>query len=176
MKAVLAFLLICLASPSFALEDPIRGRMVCEVLSSRFAPTDADSFVSNARYGQGFSSGVTLIIDYTHDPASGLSLYLGEPNRANVLIEEPFPTHSFKGFSAITNDAEYRTAYSEVTLGKHLVSYKGSDQLFIKKSCDAEEWTGHYVQTYVAGLFVQVVSLRCRTYVDAFAEVLARLK
>lgn len=176
MKAIFAFLIICWASPSFAQDEPIRGRIICEVLSSRFAPADGYSFVPDAGYSGRFSSGVTFIIDYTHEPASGLSLYLGEPNRTNVLIEEPFPTRSFKGVSLITNHVEYRKPYSEITLGEHLVSYKGNDQLFVKKSCNAAEWNGHFVQTYVAGHFTQVVALKCRTFVDAIAEVIARLR
>jgi len=176
MKASVAFLIMSLASPTFAQDDAISGRMICEVLESRFVPADGDVSVSNIRYDEVFSPGVTFIINYTHDPATGLSFYLGEPNRTNVLIEELFPMRSFKGVSAITNLAEYRQPYSDVTLGEYMVNYEGSNQLFIKRSCNSEDWKGYFVQTYVSGLVTQVASLRCRTFAGTFAEVVARLK
>ena len=175
MKAVLSVLVAFLASQSFAQDDPVRGRMICEVIDSRFVPASDDTSETHVGHGEGYLSGTTFIIDYTHDVENGLTMYLAEPDRKNVLIEEPFPADSFKGISRITNNAEYRTTYSEASLGKFSMNYKGSDQFYIRK-CSAEEWQGSYIQTYVSGHFNQVVSLKCRTFVDAIDEVLARLK
>ncbi|WP_170763701.1 hypothetical protein [Ruegeria lacuscaerulensis] len=175
MKAIPAILIALLPTQSLAQEDPIRGRFLCEVLSNRFVPSDNDRTVSDVGHPMGHLPGSTFIVDYTLEPESGLTIFLGEPNRTNVLIEEPFPTSSFKGISKITNKAEYRSTFSEFSLGKYSVNYKGNDQLSIKSYCGAE-WSGFYVQTYASGLYTQVVSLTCRPFVDATAELLDRLK
>lgn len=175
MKAILAVSVTLLGSQSFAQENPVSGRMICEVLTSEFVPASEDFAISNDIRGEGFLSGTTFFIDYTHDLETGINIFLGEPNRANVLIDEPFPASSFKGVSRITNIAEYRTTYSEVSFGEYSMSYKGSDQFYLRK-CSSEEWKGFYVQTYVSGHYKQVASLNCRTFVDAIDEVLARLK
>ncbi len=175
MKAILAILLTLLPEQSMAQEDPIRGRFHCDVLANRFVPTDNKVTKPKVEVPKGYTPGTTLIVDYTLDPTSGLTIYLGEPNRANVLIEEPFPESSFKGISKITHKAEYRSTFSEFSLGKYSVNYKGNDQLNIKRSCSTG-WSGHYVQTYVSGHFTQVVSLSCRPLVNATEDLLDRLK
>ena len=175
MKAILAILIAFLGSQSFAQEDPIRGRMICEVLVSKFVPTSDEHTISNDIRNKGYSPGTAFNFDYTHDLENGIEIYLGAPNRTNILIEEPFPASSFKGISRITDSAEYRTTYSEVSLDKFSMNYKGNDQLYLKK-CGSEEWEGFYVQTYVSGQHTQVVSLKCSTFVDAIDVVLSRLK
>lgn len=175
MKTVTAILVTLLPMQSLAQDDPIRGRFVCEVLANQFVAHGIDSERFDDQYPAGHKPGATFIVDYTFDLSNGLTIYLGEPNRSKVLIEEPFPTSSFKGISKITHTAEYRSTYSEFSLGKFSVNYKGNDQLSIKKYCDGG-WSGHYVQTYASGFFTQVVSLDCRPFVDATEELLARLR
>ncbi len=175
MKTLPAILITLLPAQSLAQEDPIRGRFLCEVLSNQFVQSGNVPANADVEYPEGHLPGANFVIDYTLDPVSGLTIYLGEPNRTSILIEEPFPTNSFKGVSKITHKAEYRSTFSEVSLGRHSVSYKGSDQLSIKRSCGAA-WSGHFVQTYVSGQFKQVVSLTCRPFVNAAEEMLARLK
>lgn len=175
MKLILAILLTLYPAQLLAQDDPIRGRFHCDVVANRFVTSDNDQTISKGELPEGYAPGTTLIVDYTHDPASGLTIYLGEPNRVNILIEEPFPESSFKGISKITRKAEYRSTFSEVSLGKFSVNYKGADQLNIKRTCSAG-WSGHYIQTYVSGRFSQVVSLECRPLVNATEDLLARLK
>jgi len=175
MKTVLAISVALLGSQSFAQEDPIKGRMICAVTASKFVPTNDEYTISNHILGRGYSSGTVFNLDYTQGLGNGIEIYLGAANGVNALIEEPFPPSSFKGVSRITNSAEYRTTYSEVSLDKFSMNYKGNDQLYLRK-CSSEEWEGFYIQTYVSGQYIQVVSLKCDAFVDAIDDVLTRLK
>ena len=174
LKALLSFLIAILASQSSAQDGAIRGRMLCEVMSNRFVAIRDGHSNTNISYGEGFSVGASLTFDYTLDEASGLSVFLGETNSGGVLFDEPFSADKFRGISPVTNNADFRASYSEVTFGHYRMNYKGNDQLYLKR-CRDDDWSGYYVQTYVGGQFTQVVTLNCRTFVDAVDEVLARL-
>ncbi|WP_149866488.1 hypothetical protein [Tropicimonas marinistellae] len=150
--------------------------MNCEVVASRTVSSGDRQSLADTGNGAEHAPGTTLVVDYKHDTSNGLTIYLGEPNRANVLIEEPFPASSFEGVSRFTNVAEYRNTYSEVSFGRHGMNYKGNDQLFLKEKCRGGDWSGHFVQTSVSGHFTQVVSLRCQPFVHVIDDVFARLK
>ena len=138
MRTVLAILIASLVSPSFAKEDPLRGRMVCAVSASKFVPANENYDASIEFRREVYSPGAILNFDYAYDLEDGIEIFLGEPNGESVLIEEPFPSSSFKGISRTTKSVEYRKTYSEVSLDDFLINYKGNDQLFLRK-CGSKE-------------------------------------
>lgn len=163
------------AMPGSANDDTAWGRMICEVVDSRIILADDTHPGFGSRLREDFSTGTEFHFEYGLDDASELTIYLGEAATRNVLIDERFLASNFKGVSRLTNYAEFRAAFSEATFGQYRINYKGSDQLFLKNRCDGEEWSGHFVRTHLSGLFTQVVSLECRTFVDARDDVFARL-
>ncbi len=90
MRAFLSFLMISLVSQASAQGEAIGGRMICEVTGSRFVAAVDGHSKTEVRYGEGFPLGATLTFEYSLDEASGLSIYLGDTDSPNVLIDEPF--------------------------------------------------------------------------------------
>lgn len=177
LRDVFAMLLVVLGTtaPANANDDAAWGRMICAVVGSRTISADDTHPEFVPRFRDDFPIGTEFDFEYGLDDASGLTIHLSETAKRNVLIDETFPANKFRGISQVTNIAEFRATYSEATFGQHRMNYKGSDQLFLKNRCEGEEWFGHFVQTHVSGVFTQVVSLECRTFVDAREEVFARL-
>lgn len=175
MKLLLPLLTIFLASQSSAQEGEIRGRMICEVIDSRLVAARGEAPSTFKRYGNDFELGMSLNMEYALDDEGALLISLFEADGKDVLIDELFSADTFRGVSAITSVAEFRASYSEVSFGRFGISYKGSDQLFLKNGCADNGWLGHFVQTYVGGHLTEVVSLKCRPFVDAMDEVFARL-
>ncbi|MDU8945771.1 hypothetical protein [Ovoidimarina sediminis] len=171
---VLPFLLET-TMPANANDDVAWGRMICEVVGSRIISEDGTHPEPASRPNESFLKGTEFDFEYGVDDALGLTIHLRETANRNVLINETFPMKSFSSISQVTNIAEFRAPYSEATFGQHRMNYKGSDQLFLKNQCGGKEWSGHLVRTHVGGLSTHVVSLKCRTFVDARDEVFARL-
>ncbi len=161
--------------PANALDDAAWGRMICEVVGSRIVPADDIHTATVPRLKGDFPEGTEFHLEYGLDDASGLTIYLSETAKRIVLINETFSADKFRGISQVSNIAVFRETYSETSFGPYWMNYIGSDQLFIKNRCDGKEWSGHFVQAHVSGLFTQVVSLKCRNFVDAREEVFARL-
>lgn len=173
---VLQFLLpALLATPSLAQDGEIRGRMICEVTSSRLVSEIDKSRPASASDKEDFSAGMTLYFEYALDGSMGLSISLGEPKDRSGLIDEPFSAETFSGISRFTNIAEFRAAYSEISFGKFGMNYKGSDQLLLRNRCGSRNWSGHFVRTQVSGQSTHVVSLECQPFIDAVDAVLHRL-
>ena len=158
-----------------ASDDAAWGRMNCEVVGSRIVSADNTHTEFVLRLKSDFPFGTEFSFEYGLHDASGLTIYFSETATRNVLINETFSANNFRGISQVSNMAEFGTTYSEASFGRYLLNYKGSDQLFIKNRCDGQEWSGHFVQPHVSGLFTQVVSLECRNFVDARDDVFARL-
>jgi hypothetical protein len=175
MKVPLSLFFAGLAGAASAGEGTISGRFTCDVVKSRFVAAAPEYRDRVPTAGRGFPAGMPLTLDYVLDGAGGLSVSLGEAGGGEVFIDEPFPAATFAGVSGITNTAEFRAPYSEVSFGRFGLNYKGSDQVFLKTACGKGGWRGHYVQTHVSGYFTQVVTLECRPFVDAADAVLARL-
>lgn len=176
-RDVLAVLLLLFGTtiPANANDDAAWGRMICEVVGSRTITADDGHPEFGSRFREDYPIGTEFDFEYGLDDASGLTINLRDTAKRDVLIEETFPANKFRGISQVTNIAEFRATYSEATFGKHRMNYKGSDQLFLKNRCEGEEWSGHFVQTHISGVFTQVVSLECRTFVDARDEIFSRL-
>lgn len=115
-----------------------------------------------------------MIFEYTLDEFGVFEVFFREEKREVALFEDPFLKQGFKGFSFV-GIAEFTTNYRGLSFGRHRINYSGNDQLFLKK-CSKNDWSGHYVQTYIGGHFFQVYNLNCRAEVDAVDEILARLK
>lgn len=174
MPAFALVLLFLLAAPAAAQERAVAGRMICEVTDSRFAPAGPARWDRAMAAGRQFAPGTLFTFDYALTEGRGLTVSLAAADRRSPLIDEPFAGGDFTGISGFSKSAEYRAAYSELSLGRHGINYKGSDQLYLK-NCGPEGWTGHFVQTHVSGLFTQVVSLDCHPVSDATGDVLDRL-
>ena len=175
MKVLLSLVFAGLAGAVSAGESTISGRFTCDVIESRFVAAAPEYRDRISKAASGFPAGMSLTLDYVLDGARGLSVSLVEAGGGEVFFDEPFPAATFLGVSGITNVAEFRAPYSEVSFGRFGLNYKGSDQFFLKNGCGNGGWRGHYVRTHVSGHFTQVVTLACRPFVDATDAVLARL-
>jgi len=177
LRDVFALPLVLLAAvaPASSNADAAWGRMICEVVGSRIVSAEGAQaeFVSHLK--DDFPTGTEFHFEYGLDDASGLTFYLSETAKRNVLINETFLANDFRGISKVDNMAVFGATYSEASFGQYWLNYKGNDQLFIKNGCDGRKWSGHFVQTHVSGIFTQVVTLECRNFVDAREEVFALL-
>lgn len=176
MRVFLSLIVASLASQTIAQDGSIRGGMICDVVASKIVAETASSESAVTRSQIEFPQGMSLTLEYALADGSGLSIAFYETKSGRLLIEEPFPADTFRGVSPYTNLAEFRAPYSEASLGRFGINYKGSDQLFIKNTCGNENWQGHFVQTYVGGHVTQVVSLACRPKNNDTDELLSRLK
>lgn len=175
MKSFLPLLTILLASQSSAQDGQIMGRMICDVVGSQLVAARGELPSEFMAYETGFQPGMSLNVDYALDDEEGFTISLGEPIGGSEFIEELFSAATFKGVSRTTDVAEFRASYSEASIGRFGMHYKGSDQLFLRDTCGNGDWLGHFVQTHVGGHFTQVVYLECRPFVDAIDDVLDRL-
>lgn len=173
MKNLLFILITVWATQSMAQDGAIRGSIVCNVVASKLVATIP--IVSPNRQDE-FPLGMSMTLEYTLGDDNDLMMAFLETDSGKWLIQEPFPTETFKGISPYSNIAEFRAPYSEASVGRFGINYKGSDQLFIKNGCGNGNWRGHFIQTYVGGHHTQVVSLDCRVVRDASDEILSRLK
>jgi hypothetical protein len=174
MKKLLSLVMISWASQSIAQDGSIFGSMICDVVASKTVAANEQIAVN--RNMNDFPSGMSLKLEYALADGAGLSIALFETDSGIRLIQEAFPVETFRGISPYSNLAEFRASYSEASIGRFGINYKGSDQLFIKNGCGNENWRGHFVQTYVGGHSTQVVSLDCRPVRNVADEFFSRLK
>jgi hypothetical protein len=173
MRAFVSLFISLLATDASAQDGTIIGRMYCEVIGSRFVVTHETGASTGKK--ESFPYGLPLTFDYVLDLDDGFAILFGETQTGRMVVAEPFPVEAFRGISRITNVAEFRTPYSELSFGRHRINYKGVDQLYLRGDYLGDGWSGHLVRSHVSGLFSQVVSLTCHSFVDAVEEVLARL-
>lgn len=148
--------------------------MICDVVASKTVALNER--IAVARNKSDFPSGMSLTLEYTLADGKGLSIAFYETVSGSRLIEELFPSDAFRGVSPFTDLAEFRASFSEASIGRFGVNYKGSDQLFIKNGCGDGNWRGHFIQTYIGADRTLVVSLDCRPTSNVADEFFSRLK
>lgn len=174
MRFLLIALLTFWVAPSVAEEGPVVGRMSCEIKHVRFVATQGGALNDTITRRQDFLPGMTLGVDYRIGDGGVLTLMTGTPDRPNGLISETFAPDSYRGISPFTGSAEFRAGYSELTLGRYGINYKGNDQLHLRL-CGESLWQGQFVHAHVSGLFTQVLSLECRAGAGRVESFLGRL-